>query len=151
MSGLLADGHRPGAAVDDGRLSGTLTEQSKAVSHDDRSSRVSDLMSKLLREVKPLVGLALGLVRFIASLLLCAVAFLVGIYFVISLCVAVFILTGTLSIGQPMYFELATPSWRHLLLFQCACVVIIPTTFLLARMLWPFAKRSRLPAATSHL
>jgi hypothetical protein len=56
-------------------------------------------------------------------------------YFVISLCVAFFKLSGQLAEGQRMYFDFYTPTWAGLLIFQAACVAIIGAGFFFRRKL----------------
>lgn len=49
---------------------------------------------------------------------------LVLLYFVISVCIVLFKLTGVLVDG-PMYFDFKTPSYVSLSLFQLACVPVL--------------------------
>ncbi len=73
--------------------------------------------------------------KWLANLAVSAILLVVSLYFVISLCVAFFKLTGQIIEGQPMYFDLQTPTWAGLLLFQAACVAIIGLGFFFRRKL----------------
>ena len=73
--------------------------------------------------------------KWLANLMIGAIILLVTPYFVISLCVAFFKLTGWVTEGQPMYFDLKTPTWAGLLIFQAACVAILCVGFFLRRKL----------------
>jgi len=53
------------------------------------------------------------------------VVLIVTLYFVISLSVTYFKLTGRIVEGQRMYLDLYTPSWPGLLTFQAVCVAIL--------------------------
>ena len=75
------------------------------------------------------------LAKWLANFAINAVILFVGLYFVISLCVAFFKLSGQITEGQPMYFDLQTPTWGGLLMFQAACVAIIALGFFLRRKL----------------
>lgn len=75
------------------------------------------------------------LAKWLANFAISAVILFVGLYFVISLCVAFFKLSGQITEGQPMYFDLQTPTWGDLLMFQAACVAIITLGFFLRRKL----------------
>jgi hypothetical protein len=57
------------------------------------------------------------------------IAVVVSLYFVISLCILFFMLTGQLSQGVPMLFEMRTPSYTHLFLFQIICIAIMSVCF----------------------
>lgn len=71
--------------------------------------------------------------RLVVSLLF-AVVFA---YFVVSVCIGLFKVTGVLTDG-PMYFEFHTPSYAALFLFQAACVpVLLSTAWLRGRLLCP--------------
>ena len=73
--------------------------------------------------------------KWLANIMIGAIILLVTPYFVISLCVAFFKLTGWITEGQPMYFDLKTPTWAGLLIFQVACVAILGVGFFLRRKL----------------
>lgn len=75
------------------------------------------------------------LAKWLANFTISAVILFVGLYFVISLCVAFFKLSGQITEGQPMYFDLQTPTWAGLLMFQAGCVVIMGLGFFLRRKL----------------
>jgi hypothetical protein len=55
-----------------------------------------------------------GLLRGLLVLFL----FIAGIYFAISLALTVFLLTGRMQAGEPMYQEMTTPSLGALFVFQ---------------------------------
>jgi len=73
--------------------------------------------------------------KWLANIMICAIMLLVNVYFIISLCVTYFKLTGQLKEGQPMLFEFRTPMWTTLLEFQIVCVAILGGGFFLRRML----------------
>ena len=68
------------------------------------------------------------LIRWLVNILAGTVAALVSFYFVISICILFFKLTGLLSDG-PMYFDLQTPSYAGLLKFQAISIGIISACF----------------------
>lgn len=74
-------------------------------------------------------------VRGFGRLALGAIILFVSLYFAISLCVAFFKLSGAIIEGQPMYFELETPRWTELFMFQVACMAILSVAFFLRRKL----------------
>ena len=74
-------------------------------------------------------------VRYIASFLIAAVLLLVFLYFVISLCVSFFILTGRTVVGEPMLFDLHAPSLAKLLVFQLICLAVLSAGYFLHRKL----------------
>lgn len=61
-----------------------------------------------------MVRIAKGLAGFLIG----AVILIVSFYFVISLCITYFKLTGQVVEGTPMYFDLYTPKWGPLLAAQ---------------------------------
>jgi len=69
--------------------------------------------------------------RWIASFFIGAIVLVVSLYFVISLCVAFFKITGRIVEGQPMFFELRTPAWTGLLIFQAVCLAVLGICFFL--------------------
>jgi len=71
----------------------------------------------------------------LANFAVSSVIFIVGLYFTISLCVAYFKLSGQISEGQQMYFDLQTPTWTGLLIFQAASATIIGVALVLRRKL----------------
>lgn len=73
--------------------------------------------------------------KWLANFAISAIILLVSLYFVISLCVAFFKLTGQITEGQEMFFDLQTPKWAGLLYFQAVCVLIIGLGFFLRRKL----------------
>lgn len=77
----------------------------------------------------------MNVARKFARLAFGAIIIFVGLYFAISLGVTFFKLSGEIIEGQPMYFDLATPTWLELLTFQAACVAIMGIGFLLRRKL----------------
>jgi hypothetical protein len=74
-------------------------------------------------------------IKWLANFTISAIVLFVTLYFVISLCVAFFKLFGWITEGQPMLFELRTPSWVALLTFQASCVAILVGGFFLRRKL----------------
>jgi hypothetical protein len=71
------------------------------------------------------------LARFVIGL----VVLIVTLYFVISLAVTYFKLTGRIVEGQRMFWEMYTPTWAGLLAFQAVCVAILAVAlFLRARL-----------------
>jgi len=64
------------------------------------------------------------LVNFLAGTIIAFVTF----YFVISICILFFKLTGLVSDG-PMYFEMQTPTYAGLFQFQAICIAIISACF----------------------
>lgn len=56
-------------------------------------------------------------------------------YFVVSISVAYFKLTGQIIEGERMYLDLRTPSWGSLLTFQAACVAVIAAGLVVRRLL----------------
>lgn len=75
------------------------------------------------------------LAKWLANFAISSVILFVGLYFVISLYVAFFKLSGQITEGQPMYFDLQTPTWAGLLMFQAGCVAIMGLGFFLRRKL----------------
>ena len=73
--------------------------------------------------------------RWLANLTIGAIVLFVSLYFIISLCVTFFKLTGRVVEGRPMFFELETPTWPSLLMFQAICVAILGVSFLLRNKL----------------
>ena len=76
-----------------------------------------------------------------------AVLLITTLLFAESLAVAYFKMTGQLKEGSPMYFELQTPTWANLLMFQAGCVlVVVAGLFLRAALLrssaWARQKRA---------
>jgi hypothetical protein len=76
------------------------------------------------------------LLTWLARFVIGTVVSIVTLYFVISLAVAYFKLTGRIVEGQRMYLDMYTPTWAGLLEFQAACVAILVVSLFL---------RSRLP------
>lgn len=62
---------------------------------------------------------------------------IVGLYLVISVCVLVFILTGQLTVGSPMYIDMTTPTYGQLLIFQVVSVAVIVFFVFIRRALKP--------------
>jgi hypothetical protein len=73
--------------------------------------------------------------KWLANFTIGAIVLLVSLYFVVSLCVAFFKLSGRIIDGQRMYFDMYTPTWATLLAFQAACAAILWTGFYLRRKL----------------
>ena len=69
------------------------------------------------------------MIRSILNALAGFVIALSGLYLVISLCILYFKLTGRLTDG-PMYFDIQTPAYGPLLLFQGISIAIIAACFL---------------------
>lgn len=68
------------------------------------------------------------LIRWLVNFVAGAIATVVSLYLVIAICILFFKLTGRLSDG-PMYFEMQTPSYAGLFLFQAICIAIISVCF----------------------
>jgi uncharacterized membrane protein YhdT len=66
--------------------------------------------------------------RWLVNFLAATIVVLVSLYLVVAVCVLALKLTGQLSDG-PMYFELQTPTYQALLLFQGICIAIISLCF----------------------
>jgi hypothetical protein len=62
--------------------------------------------------------------RILGFILSATIAF-TTLYFVISLCVLLFLLTGQLTQGGVMFFEMRTPTYAKLLTFQVICTAVI--------------------------
>ena len=85
----------------------------------------------------------MNLVRHIASFLVAAIVLLVFFYFAISLCMWFFILTGRSVVGEPMFFDLRTPSWGSLLAFQVICLIVLSLGyFILRKLVNPLPRKS---------
>lgn len=67
--------------------------------------------------------------KWIANFIISTIILLVTLYLVISICVGYLMMTNVITVGQPMYFDLQTPSWGNLLIFQSICVVILVCGF----------------------
>ena len=67
----------------------------------------------------------LKVLNWLARFVIGVVVLIVTLYFVISLAVAYFKLTGRIVEGQRMYLDMYTPTWAGLLIFQAVCVVIL--------------------------
>jgi hypothetical protein len=70
------------------------------------------------------------LIRWLVNFLAGTIAALVSFYFVISVCILFFKLTGLLSDG-PMYFDLQTPTYAGLFKFHAISLAIISACFAL--------------------
>jgi hypothetical protein len=68
--------------------------------------------------------ICMRLIRWLVNFLAATVAAFVSFYFVISICILFFRLTGLLSDG-PMYRDLQTPTYAGLFKFQAICMAII--------------------------
>jgi hypothetical protein len=68
------------------------------------------------------------LIRWLTNFLAGMIIALVSFYFVISICILFFKLTGLLSDG-PMYFDLQTPTYAGLFQFQAIAIAIISACF----------------------
>ena len=73
--------------------------------------------------------------KWFADFAIGAILVVAGFYFVIALCLAFFKISGGLVEGQPMYFDLQTPTWPELIMFQLACGAILGIGFRLRRKL----------------
>ena len=71
----------------------------------------------------------------LANFSVSSVLLLVGLYFVISLCVAFFKLSGQITEGQQMLFDMQTPTWAGLLTFQGTSAAILGIALVLRRRL----------------
>lgn len=67
----------------------------------------------------------------LARFLIGVVVLMVTLYFVISLGVTYFKLTGRIVEGERMFYEMHTPTWAGLLIFQAICVAILTVAFFL--------------------
>lgn len=85
--------------------------------------------------IAPRPSLAIRVAKWLALFAIGTVVLVVGFYFVISLCIAWFKLSGSLVEGAPMFFDLHTPRWGPLLAAQAACVAILGTGLFLRRKL----------------
>ena len=63
-------------------------------------------------------------VRWIINFICATILIFVGLYFVVSVAISFFILSGQLTVDQPMYHEMVTPSLVSLFLFQATSIVI---------------------------
>ncbi len=70
-------------------------------------------------------------IRWIINFISGAIVAIVFLYFVISLAVTFFILTGMLTDGQPMYIDLKTPPLYGLTIFQVISFSIISICILI--------------------
>jgi len=68
------------------------------------------------------------LIRWLVNFLAATTVSLISFYFVISICILFFKLTGLVSDG-PMYFDLQTPSYAGLFKFQAISIGIISACF----------------------
>jgi len=68
------------------------------------------------------------LIKWIVNFLAATIIVFVSLYLVISVCILFFKLTGQLSEG-PMFFDMQTPTYIGLLLFQAISFVIIFACF----------------------
>ncbi len=75
-----------------------------------------------------------------ARFLIGVVVLIVTLYFVISLGVTYFKLTGQIVEGKRMFFEMYTPTWAGLLTFQAISIAILTVALFL---------RAKLPRRTS--
>ena len=64
------------------------------------------------------------LLRFVVNFLCMLILNLLGIYFFISFLILYFIFTGTLIVGEEMYFDSITPSIFSLIIFQLVSLVV---------------------------
>lgn len=83
----------------------------------------------------PSLGDYMKMIKWLANFMIGAIILLVVLYFVISLCVAFFKLSGQVTDGQQMYFDFYTPTWATLLIFQAICVTILAIGFFLRHKL----------------
>lgn len=77
----------------------------------------------------------MNMARGFGRLALGAIILFVSLYFAISLGVAFFKLSGAIIEGQPMYFELDTPTWPQLFVFQAISMAILGVALFLHRLL----------------
>lgn len=73
----------------------------------------------------------MNVAKWVANFIVGAIVLFVGLYFVISLCIAFFKITGQLVEGQPMFFDAQTPTWTGLIIFQIVSVTILGICFFL--------------------
>lgn len=71
----------------------------------------------------------MALIKWFANFIIGAIVLFVGLYFVISLCVAFFKITGQVAEGQSMFFDMQTPTWAGLLAFQMVSLAILGLCF----------------------
>ena len=64
-------------------------------------------------------------VRWVINFICATTIIFVGLYFVVSVAISVFILSGQLTTGQPMYSEMLTPSLVSLLMYQATSAAIL--------------------------
>jgi hypothetical protein len=83
----------------------------------------------------------MGVLKGMASFAIGALVLVVTLYFVISLFVAYFKVTGVIAEGQKIYFDLMTPTWPAILAFQAGCVAILWGGFFLRRKLRAHGER----------
>ena len=79
--------------------------------------------------------------RWLANFAIGVVVVVVTLVFVESLSIAYFKFTGQITEGQPTYFELRTPTWEGLILFQAACVAVVATALVFRKLLRGNRKR----------
>ncbi len=84
-----------------------------------------------VRPLNLIVRWLMNVLTRLARFLISVVVLIVTLYFVISLSVTYFKLTGRIIEGQPMYFEMNTPTWANLLTFQAVCVAIVAVALFL--------------------
>ena len=65
------------------------------------------------------------IVRWIINSICATIIIFVGLYFVISVAISIFILSGKLTVGQPMYSEMVTPSLLSLFIYQATSTAIL--------------------------
>jgi hypothetical protein len=69
------------------------------------------------------------LIRWLVNFLAGTIVAVLSLYFVISIVVLIFRLTGRLSEGERMYLDARTPTYAGLLSFQAICFVVISACF----------------------
>jgi len=77
----------------------------------------------------------MGAKKWLADKAVSLVIIIVTLYFVMSLGVTWFKLTGQIVEGERMYFDLMTPGWAGLITFQAICAALIAAGFYLRRLL----------------
>ena len=70
-------------------------------------------------------------VRWIINFICATIIIFVGLYFVVSVAISFFVLSGQLTVSQPMYHEMVTPSLISLLFYQATSIAILTVCVLI--------------------
>jgi hypothetical protein len=71
------------------------------------------------------------IIRGITNFVCATIVAIIFLYFVISVAMLLFIFTGQLTVGQPMYIDMMTPSITNILKFQLVCILMISVCVLI--------------------